>query len=138
MTRRSIFEYTEAIKPRYCKVTKGGKIKILDEFVQVTGLHRKAAIRLLNRKNSTGTGKRRWQRRRYALEVAEALQKLWAASDGLYPKRLKSFMPELAVAMRRQNEQLITVSSKEQLYQTSPSAIDRLLMPYRKIDNGDH
>jgi len=49
MTRASIREYTEAVRWRYLSATKKGKGKILDEFIQVTGYYRKAAIRLLHR-----------------------------------------------------------------------------------------
>ena len=49
MTRQSIREYAWAIRVRYRQSNKEGKTKILDEFTQTTGLHRKAAIRLLNK-----------------------------------------------------------------------------------------
>jgi hypothetical protein len=133
VTGRSILEYTEAIRPRYRKANKGEKGKILDEFVQVTGLHRKTAIRLLNRKNRTGSGKRRGRKRQYGLEVAEALQKLWTASDGLCSRRLKPFLPELVAILRRHGEQHIPASLEAQLCQMSPSTIDRLLRPYRRL-----
>lgn len=132
MTRRSILEYTEAIRLRYRKATKREKGKILDEFVQVSSLHRKAAIRLLNREKWTGSGKRCGRKRRYGLEVAEMLQKLWAASDGLCSKRLKPFIPELVEVLRQHGEQQITTSVEVQLCQMSPSTIDRLLRPHRK------
>ena len=59
MTRRSMHEYAQELRSRYFKATKGEKGKILDGFTQVTGLHRKAAIRLLNRRDQTCIGRRR-------------------------------------------------------------------------------
>ena len=47
MTRASIREYVEAVRGRYLRASKIEKGKILDEFTQVVGCHRKAAIRLL-------------------------------------------------------------------------------------------
>ncbi len=47
MTRGSIKEYIEAIRWRYLRGKKKEKGKILDEFTQVTGYHRKSAIRRL-------------------------------------------------------------------------------------------
>ena len=44
---------------------KEEKGKMLDEFTQVTGLHRKAAIRLLRRLGQPRTGKRRGRPRKY-------------------------------------------------------------------------
>ena len=58
MTRGSILEYAEAVRWRYLKARKKEKGRILDEFTQVTGYHRKAAIRLLHRDGSP-RGKRR-------------------------------------------------------------------------------
>jgi len=50
MMRGSIQEYREAVRERYLRAGKKGKGRILDEFVNVTGYHRKSAIRLLRRK----------------------------------------------------------------------------------------
>ena len=83
MTRRSITEYAQALRPRYAKAAKGEKSKILDEFTQVTGFHRKAAIRLLNRVSQFTLSKRRGRQRKYGLELAEALKEIWEASDRL-------------------------------------------------------
>ncbi len=51
MTRHSIQEYAQALKPGYHKASEEGKGEMPDEFTEVTGLHRKAAIRLLKRAN---------------------------------------------------------------------------------------
>jgi len=49
MTRGSILEYLQADRGRYLRAIKAEKKKVLDEFVRVTGYHRKSAIRALNR-----------------------------------------------------------------------------------------
>lgn len=49
MTQGSILEYLQAVRGRYLRATKADKQKVLDEFVRVTGYHRKSAIRALNR-----------------------------------------------------------------------------------------
>ncbi len=46
MTRGSVIEYTVAIWERYRSGNKTSKSKILNEFIKITDLHRKAAIRL--------------------------------------------------------------------------------------------
>jgi len=51
MTRGSIREYAEAVRGRCFLASKKKKGKILDEFTNVTGRHRKAAIWLLHRGN---------------------------------------------------------------------------------------
>ena len=47
MTQRSIKEYAEVMRRRYLKANRREKGRLLDEFVQVTGYHRKSAIRIL-------------------------------------------------------------------------------------------
>jgi hypothetical protein len=49
MIKSSVNEYAAAIRDRYKKGNRTEKKQILDEFVKVTGYHRKAAIRLLLR-----------------------------------------------------------------------------------------
>ncbi len=133
MTRRSILEYAQVLRPRYHKARKEDKGKMLDEFTKVTGLHRKAAIRLLNRVGHPTKGKRRGRKRRYGSEVVEALREIWEASDRLCSKRLKPFLPEMVGVLTRHGEQRIDVSLETQLRVISPSTIDRLLRPCRKL-----
>jgi len=40
-------EMIEAVRPRYLKANRAGKEQILDEFIAITGYHRKYAIRIL-------------------------------------------------------------------------------------------
>ncbi len=132
MTRGSIQEYTEAVRWRYLSARKEEKGRILDEFIKVTGYHRKAAIRLLHRKGSQKRETKRGRRRRYGYEAVEALRKVWEASDRLCSKRLKPFIGELARVMRQHGELTINTSLESELCQMSPSTIDRLLRPYKR------
>ena len=133
MTRRSILEYVQALKSRYFRATKKEKGKMLDEFTQVTGLHRKAAIRLLNHQSLAGAGRRRGRPRKYSPGVAEALKAVWEASDRVCSKRLQPFIPEMVRVLRQHQEQRIDASTESQLCGMSPSTIDRLLRPCRKL-----
>lgn len=132
MTRRSILEYAQAVRDRYSRASKREKGKILDEFVQVTSMHRKGAIRLLNKTSRTRMLKKRGRKRKYGREVAAALAEVWEASDRLCSARLKPFLPEMVRVLRRHNEQKISVSLEKELCSMSESTIDRLLRPYRK------
>jgi len=126
-------EYAQAIRPRYLRASKEEKGKILDEFAQATGFHRKAAIRLLNRVSRPGAGKRRGRKRKYGSQVAGALKEVWEASDRLCSERLKPFIPEMVKVLRRHGEQCIDTSLEAQLCQISRSTIDRLLRPHRRL-----
>ncbi len=131
MTRGSIREYMVAVQDRYRSADKIDKGKILDEFVKVTGYHRKSAIRaLLNMPKQSGG--RRGRPARYR-SVLSPLRAIWEASDRLCSKRLQPFIPEMIKVLRRNGEQQIDVSAEIQLCRMSPATIDRLLQPCRKV-----
>jgi len=133
MTRGSILEYKEAVRVRYHKARKREKGKILDEFVEVTGYHRKATIRLLNRDSQIRRGKRRGRQRCYGDEEVNALRKVWEASDRLCSKRLRPFIGEMVRKMRQHGELDVTAEMETNLCRMSPSTIDRRLQPWRHL-----
>ena len=61
MTQRSIEEYAAALRRRYHSSGRLDKGKILDEFCETTGHHRKSAIRLGGRGQEAFTAKRATQ-----------------------------------------------------------------------------
>jgi hypothetical protein len=132
VTRSSIQEYAEEIKKRYRKATKAKKRELLNEFTQVTGLHRKSAIRLLNRKTESEEKKRRGRKKKYGMREKEAIEQIWEASDRLCSKRLKPFLPEMIKVMRRHGEIAVNAELEAKLCCMSTSTIDRLLRSDRK------
>lgn len=74
MTTRK--ELTEAIGARYRGASKSEKQKILDEFVALTGCHRKHAIRTLNGKAAAAVEEKR-RNRVYDEATRQALIMLW-------------------------------------------------------------
>ena len=98
MTRAALGEYAAALRERYLAARKKEKGSILDEFCRTTGLHRKAAIRLLRGKPRCGVPARRKKGRpiRYGTEVMEPLKQVWEASDRLSGKLLVAGMNDTA------------------------------------------
>ena len=94
-TRR---ELIEAVGERYRRSGRVEKCEILDEFVQVTGYHRKRAIRVLCREPGPSRTKPGPQRR-YDDEVRAAMITLWEACDRICGKRLKALIPTLIDSM---------------------------------------
>jgi len=133
VTRSSIREYANAIKVRYQKGTKKQKGQILDEFTKATGLHRKASIRLLNRR-LVSKKKRSGRPVRYGIEVIQALRAVWEASDRLCSKRLHPFLPEFIGVLRRCGESNIGTEIEKALCSMSPATIDRLLQSWKRMD----
>jgi hypothetical protein len=96
VTRPSLREYAAVQRERYLVATRPEKGALLDEVVAVTGLHRKAAIRLLRRAPRVPTaGARAGRPRIYGPAVAEAVEVLWHATGHIGPHRLHPFVPEL-------------------------------------------
>ena len=85
-------ELVTAVAERYRRSTPAEKGWILDEFVALTGYHRKHAIRVLNGDSATPAA-RRGRRSVYDEAVTEGLVVLWEASDRVCGKRLKALLP---------------------------------------------
>jgi hypothetical protein len=102
---------------------------MLDEFTQVTGLHRKAAIRLLNRPEKKVL-QHRGRKREYS-DLTVPLKTIWEASDRLCSKRLHPFLPEMIKVMKHHGQLDISADTQARLCEMSASSIDRLLRPYR-------
>ncbi|MFP3897822.1 MAG: transposase [Dehalococcoidia bacterium] len=132
MTRRSIAEYGEAVRVRYARASKKEKTGILDEFVATTRMHRKAVIRLLNRRGRPSGRRKRGRPRLYGHEAMAALKAVWEASDCLCSRRLQPFLPELIDVLKRCGELTMSRETEAQLCQMSQSTIDRLLHCWRR------
>ncbi|MEX3967834.1 hypothetical protein AB4Y42_37510 [Paraburkholderia sp. EG286B] len=126
-TRR---ELIEAVGERYRGAGRDSKRQILDEFVRLTGYHRKHAIRVLCNEVRTPKAKPGPQRR-YNDEVRAALITLWEAADRICGKRLKAVIPTLIESMARYGHLSLSHDLRERLLEVSAATIDRLLADVR-------
>jgi hypothetical protein len=94
-------ELITAVSRRYSDAERIERSRILDEFVAVTGYHRKHAMRVLRSGRTSSRNVLRSGRRIYGEAVREALILLWEASDRVCGKRLKALLPVLIAAMER-------------------------------------
>ena len=85
----------------------------LDQFVAVTGYHRKHADRLLRSGRTHGRYRRRPGRRIYDTAVREALIVWWEAADRICGKRLKPLLPVLVNAMERHGHLQLALEVRE-------------------------
>lgn len=131
MSEQAVAEYAVAIRGRYGAAGRVEKGRILDEFCATTGMHRKAAIRLLNRKPGPAVSKR-GRPRRYGKEMGAALVTLWQVSDRMCGKLLAAVMADLVEALERHGEMRLTPEVRAQLLAVSPATIDRLLSRHRR------
>ena len=98
----------QAVRERYRGGLKEEKFRILDEFVAVTGYHRKHIMRLFNEAPVAGRLGRRARLPVYDEGVREALILLWEASDRVCGKRLKPLLPLLVTALRVASTENVT------------------------------
>ena len=94
-------ELAEAVGQRYRSVDRSSKGRVLDEFVAVTGFHRKHAMRLRRVTHLAKAKGGRPERRVYDEAVRTALIVLWEAADRMCGKRLRPLIPILLAAMER-------------------------------------
>jgi integrase-like protein len=124
MTTRK--ELIEGVGARYRGASMSERTKILDEFVAITGYHRKHAIRVLGSEPSDNPPARS-RNRLYDEAVRQALIVLWEAGDRVCGKRLKVLIPVLVEAMERHGHLLLDPVVKAKLLQVSAATIDRAL-----------
>ena len=118
------------LRERYKESSKSDKTKILDEFVAVSGFHRKHAIRLLTGPQLTEQSSH-LNRRVYDEAVRQVLVVAWEASDRICSKRLKSVLPAIVEAMERHGHLDIDQIVRDNVLTVSAATIDRLLKPVR-------
>jgi hypothetical protein len=125
-------ELTTAVSRRYSEAGRIEKSRILDEFVAVTGYHRKHAMRVLRSGSTSSRNALRPGRRIYGEAVREALILLWEASDRVCGKRLKALLPVLIAAMERHGRLALDPLVRTGVVAMSAATIDRALAPCRQ------
>ena len=129
-------ELVVALSGRYVSSNRKERGRILDEFVVVSGLHRKHAMRLLRAGRSSQRSGPRPRRRLYNDAVCEALIVLWEASDRVCGKRLRPLLPTLIDAMERHGHLQLAPEVRAGLLSISAATIDRALREVREPGGG--
>ena len=87
-------ELLAALRERYRSSSKKDKSRILDEFIAITGHHRKHGVRLLGQLDEDDDFPRQARGQRiYDEAVREAVIMIWEAADRICGKRLKAACP---------------------------------------------
>ena len=133
MSKLARKELVIVIQERYSRVSKGEKTSILNEFTQVSGYHRKHAIRLLgnlmvNKPRSVVMSGNKV----YDEAVRDVFTVLWETADRICGKRLKAVVPNLVESMERHGHLKLDSTIREKVLSVSAATIDRVLRPIRK------
>ena len=128
---QATWEYRRAIAVRYRQADRRVKGQILDEFCEVTGHHRKAAIRMLRVPLERARPRRgRGRRAKYSGRTLEVLAAIWTAAGYPWSLRLKALLPAW-LPWARQRFQL-TATVEAELRQISPRQMDRRLQAQKR------
>ncbi len=131
MSHQAKWEYLSAIHGRYRQASRADKQRILDEFCQVTGYHRKHALRRLNgAPPSPPPARRRHRVPPYGPEVIRVLAAIWEAAGFPWSLRLQALLP-LWLPWARQWFG-VSPTLTQQLLALSPRQMDRRLQPYKR------
>jgi hypothetical protein len=130
-------ELVQAVSERYgTTVSADEKSRILDEFVALTGYHRKHAIRVLKGSPRITAVTRRGRLKLYDEAVRQALIVFWEASDRICGKRLKPLLPVLLPALERHGHIALDPVVRTQVLAVSAATIDRMLSGTRAPAGG--
>lgn len=130
-------ELIAALGTRYRSSSRADRGAILNELVQLTGYHRKHAVRVLGR-DAGPRGERGARDRLYDEAVRQALIVLWEAGDRICGKRLKALLPILIESMERHAHLKLEEPLKAKLRCVSAASIDRILYATREAAYGGH
>jgi hypothetical protein len=129
-------ELIGAVIERYGHGGRDEKGRILDEFIAVTGFHRKHAMRVLRGRGAKRRSAPRLERRLYDEAVRDALVVIWEASDRVCGKRLKPLAPILVEAMERHGHLQLDPKIRMRLLAMSAATMDRALREVREQAGG--
>lgn len=133
ISKNTRIEILKALKNRYTKVSRKEKTKILDEFISLSGYHRKHAVRLLrNNYQSLKPDTQIVSRRIYDEAVKKALIIVWEAADRICSKRLKASLLDFIDTMEMHGHLKLDSEVRKRLLKISASTIDRLLSDVRE------
>lgn len=119
-------------RKRYGTASRQERSKVLDEFCELTGYHRKYATAVLNpREKGRAKGTPRRRRPTYSPEALRVLEELWRAAGSPWSVRLKALLG-LWLPWARRHLQGLSPAVEQQVLRISARQIDRRLAPKKR------
>lgn len=136
MSQKSKDEYVEKMRMRYQNRGREGKSRLLDEVVEVCGLTRKHAIKVMNQLvgSSVGRIETRGRKSTYGGAEREVLKAIWLAANQPCGKLLAPMIEIWLPHYERQHGRLGN-ALRGRLKTISARSIDRLLAPVKASEN---
>lgn len=126
MGRQARLEYITVLRVRYRTADKQEKGRLLDGAVQVTGMHRKALVRVLGAP-PPARQPRRQGHSIYTGETKQAVRDLWHAAGEICAERLHPFLPDLLDRLAACGELSVSAETDVQLRSVSLATVKRIV-----------
>ena len=124
-------KYVKLMAKRYQKAKHKERSLLLTEMEQVTNLHRKHLIRLLNGASLERKKRTTARRRTYGLEVEQVIVRVWESLDYICAERLTPSVVKTATHLAKFGVLKLTAEVQSQLATISVATVYRLLRKHR-------
>src|SRR5438552_8121533 len=116
---------------RYRKAKRRERSELLSEMEQVSKLHRKHVIRLLNGESLERKKRSTPRSRTYGVEVEQVVLRVWESLDYICAERLTPSLARIAKHLASFGSLLLTAEVESQLATISPATVQRMLRKNR-------
>jgi hypothetical protein len=124
-------KYVKPMASRYRQAKRKERSQLLTEMEQVTKLHRKYLIRLLNAASLQRKPRQRPRRRTYGLEVERVIVQVWESLDYICAQRLTPSLLKTARHLATFGVLGLTAEIERHLASISVATVERLLRKHR-------
>ena len=124
-------KYMKLMATRYQKGTRKERSQLLTEMEQVTSLHRKHLIRLLNGASLERKKRQTPRKRTYGLEVERAVLLVWESLDYICAERLTPALVKTAKHLASFGVLVLTAEVESQLATISIATVEHMLRKHR-------
>ncbi|HEY6409116.1 MAG TPA: hypothetical protein VIY29_16775 [Ktedonobacteraceae bacterium] len=124
-------KYVKLMAERYGKAKRRERSELLSEMEQVSKLHRKHLIRLLNGKSLERQKRSTPRSRVYGLEVERVVMRVWESLDYICAERLTPSLVRMAKHLAGFGSLVLTAEVESQKAPISTSTVERLLRKNR-------
>lgn len=124
-------KYVKLMATRYQQGTRKHRGQLLTEMEQVTSLHRKHLIRLLNAESLERKKRQTPRKRTYGLEVERVVLRVWESLDYICAERLTPTLAKTAKHLARFGVLRLTAEVESHLTTISVATVERMLRKHR-------
>src|SRR5713226_2288672 len=124
-------KYVKLMAPRYQTAKRKERSQLLSEMEQVSKLHRKHVIRLLNGQSLERKKRSTPRSRTYGVEVERIVLRVWESLDYICAERLTPSLLALARHLAGFGVLRLSPELEEQLQSISTSTVQRMLRKHR-------